>query len=106
MSDGRVRRAYLGIVGGPRPLPPRVATATGRDRGVEVVEVVPGSPAQQAGIRAEDLILEIDDVAVADMNDLQRVMDTTTIGRSVAVTVYRHGSNLKLEVTPAELIGD
>jgi S1-C subfamily serine protease len=106
MSDGRVRRAYLGIVGGPRPLPPRVAQATGRDRGVEVVEVVPGSPAQQAGIRAEDLILEIDDVAVADMNDLQRVMDTTTIGRSVAVTVYRQGSNVRLEVTPAELTGD
>jgi S1-C subfamily serine protease len=71
-----------------------------------VVEVVPGSPAQQAGIRAEDLILEIDDVAVADMNDLQRVMDTTTIGRSVAVTVYRQGSNQRLEVTPAELVGD
>ncbi|MGH2694105.1 MAG: S1C family serine protease [Actinomycetota bacterium] len=105
MSEGRVRRAYLGIVGGPRPLPPRVANATGRDRGIEVVEVVPASPAQQAGIRPEDLILEIDDVAVADMNDLQRVMDTTTIGRSVAVTVYRDGANLKLEVTPAELTG-
>src|ERR671918_1175304 len=91
MSEGRVRRAYLGIVGGPRPLPPRVARTTERERGIEVVEVVAASPAQQAGIRPEDLILEINDVAVADMNDLQRVMDSTTIGRALKGTLYRDG---------------
>ena len=105
MSEGRVRRAYLGIVGGPRPLPPRVARATERERGIEVVEVVAASPAQQAGIRPEDLILEINDVAVADMNDLQRVMDSTTIGRAIKVTVYRDGETRHLEVTPVELVG-
>src|ERR671925_1606283 len=54
MSEGRVRRAYLGIAGGPRPLPPRAARQVGRDRGLEVVQVVPGSPADRAGIRRED----------------------------------------------------
>src|SRR3954447_9153169 len=44
MRDGRVRRAYLGIAGGSRPLPPRVAGRLGRDRAIEVVEVVGGSP--------------------------------------------------------------
>lgn len=51
MRDGRVRRAYLGVTGGPRPLPPRAAQATGQRRGVEILSVVDGSPAQAAGLR-------------------------------------------------------
>src|SRR6266567_2200890 len=57
MSEGRFRRAYLGIAGGTRPLPPRLARELGRSAGVEVVEVVSGSPAAEAGLRAEDLIV-------------------------------------------------
>ena len=48
ISEGRVRRAYLGIAGGPSPLPPRARAETGAERGVEVVEVIDGSPAQRA----------------------------------------------------------
>src|SRR5256886_4752954 len=48
MRDGRVRRAYLGIAGGSRPLPPRSAAALNRSRGLEVVSVVVGSPAAEA----------------------------------------------------------
>ena len=51
MKEGRVRRAYIGIVGGSRPLPPRIATRLGREKGIEVVEVVTGSPAGRAGLR-------------------------------------------------------
>ena len=61
MSDGRFRRAYLGIAGGTRPLPPRLARELGRKAGVEVVEVVPGSPAAVADLRPEDLIVALDD---------------------------------------------
>jgi len=105
MSEGRVRRAYLGIVGGPRPLPPRVAHELGRDRGIEVVEVVRGSPADHAGLRAEDLILEIEGVALTDMNDLQRVMDQSAIGRELKITVHRNGKPVSKGVVPAELTG-
>src|SRR3954447_20960620 len=59
MSEGRVRRSYLGIAGGIRPLPPRLARELGRASGVEVVEVVEGSPASEAGVHAEDLIVEL-----------------------------------------------
>jgi S1-C subfamily serine protease len=45
MTEGRFRRAYLGIAGGSRPLPPRLARRLGRGSGVEVVQVVEGSPA-------------------------------------------------------------
>src|SRR6202012_3738386 len=53
MTEGRVRRAYIGIAGGPRPLPPQARARVGRKDGVEVVEVVDGSPAERSGLRAE-----------------------------------------------------
>ena len=103
MTDGLVRRAYLGIAGGPRPLPPRVATEVGRQRGIEIVEIVPGSPAARAGIRSEDLIVEVDGVPVSGMDDLQRLMDGSAIGRRMPVRVFRNGRTLTVDVTPVEL---
>ena len=103
MKDGFVRRAYLGVVGGPRPLPPRLARDLDRTHGIEVVQVVEGSPAQRAGIRPEDLLLEIAGTKLDRMEDLQRVMDGTVAGSAVSVTIHRGGRTLNLEVTPAEL---
>ncbi len=105
MREGRVVRAYLGIVGGPRPLPPRLADATGRKSGIEVVEVMRESPAARAGLRSEDLILRVDDQEVSGMDDLQRVMDATALGGSVPLEVFRNGKTLTVEVMPAELRG-
>ena len=103
MREGRVRRAYVGIAGGPRPLPPRVAGALGRDAGIEVVEVVPESPAERAGLRAEDLIVDVDGVPVADVGDLQRLMGPDRIGRPVELGVVRDGGRQALALTPVEL---
>jgi len=103
IGEGRVRRAYLGIVGGPRPLPPKVARASGRERGVEIVEVIPDSPAAVAGVRPEDLLLSIDGEAIAGMEDIQRVMDADAIGRALEVTVARRGDVRALTVVPSEL---
>src|SRR5436853_2483148 len=74
MSEGRFRRAYLGIGLGPRPLPPRLARELGRTGCVEVVEVVEGGPADQAGMRPEDLIVELDGTPIEGMDTLQRVV--------------------------------
>jgi S1-C subfamily serine protease len=103
MRDGRVRRAYLGIGGGPRPLPPRVAEQVGRHRGVEVVHVGEGSPAATAGLRAEDLILDVDGEPIEDLAALQALMVGDAIGRTVTLGVFRAGSFLSLPVTLAEL---
>jgi serine protease Do len=103
MSEGRFRRAYIGIAGGSRPLPPRLARELGRRSGVEVIEVVEGSPAARAGIRPEDLIVELDGVAVEDADDLQRLMVGELIGSAVQATVIRGGSVLRLDLVPAEL---
>src|SRR5438874_9862474 len=105
MTEGRFRRAYLGIAGGPRPLPPRLARKLGRTAGVEVVEVVEGGPADRAGLRPEDLIVELDGTPIEGMDELQRVIVSDLIGRSIRAKVIREGSERELELVPAELDG-
>jgi serine protease Do len=105
MADGRFRRAYLGIAGGTRPLPPRVAARLQRASGVEVVEVVEGSPAAQAGLRPEDLIVELNGVPVQSVDDIQRLMVGELIGSQVHARVLREGSERELDLVPIELVG-
>jgi serine protease Do len=105
MKDGRFRRAYLGIAGGPRPLPPRLARELGRKSGVEIAQVVEGGPADHAGMRAEDLIVELGGTPIEGMDDLQRVVVSEVIGRAVRAKVVRGGREQELELVPAELEG-
>jgi S1-C subfamily serine protease len=71
---------------------------------VEVVEVVEGSPAAHAGLRAEDLIVELDGTPVEAVDDIQRVMVADLIGSPVRARVIREGTELELELTPVELV--
>src|SRR3954471_11267570 len=94
IRDGRVRRAYLGIAGGSRPVPPRVAARTRRDRAIEGVEVVPrspgaapGPPAERAGRRAEALIVGLGEEPLRDVGDLQRLMTVDAIGRELRLEI-------------------
>jgi serine protease Do len=103
MREGRVTRAYLGIAGGSRPLPPRLARELGLTAGVEVVEVVEGSPAAKAGLRPEDLIVAVGGTAVEGADDLQRLMAGELIGEQVTATVIRDGRTLTIELVPVEL---
>jgi len=105
MAEGRFRRAYLGIAGGPRPLPPRLARELGRKSGVEIAQVVEGGPADRAGMRAEDLIVELEGTPIEGMDDLQRVVVGEVIGRAVRAKVVRGGREHELELVPAELDG-
>jgi S1-C subfamily serine protease len=103
MRNGRVRRAYLGIAGGTRPLPPAVAQRLGRKAGVEVQEVVAGSPAAAASLRGGDVIVSVGEVAVAKAGDLQRLMVEAQIGSRLPLTVLRSDKLVTIEVVPVEL---
>jgi S1-C subfamily serine protease len=103
MLDGRVRRAYLGIGGGERPLPPRIVARLGRDRGIEIAEVVEASPAAAAGLQPEDLLVEAAGRELRSVADLQRLMTEEMIGRALELVVVRDGEERRLSITPREL---
>jgi S1-C subfamily serine protease len=103
MRDGRVRRAYIGVAGGPRPVPPQARAAAGGATSVEVVEVVEDSPAARGGLRPEDLILAVNGAQVTRVEDLQRLMSADLIGVAVTVKVLRAGRAVELELVPSEL---
>jgi len=104
-ADGRVRRAYLGLVSTPSPLPAALAERTGRRRGLRIVDVVPGAPADRAGLRPGDLVLEAGRRPVADAQSLQRLLFTEAIGRPLPMTVYRNGAMVDVITAPTELTG-
>jgi S1-C subfamily serine protease len=105
VDDGRVRRAYLGLVSTPAPLPARLAERTGQRRGLRVVDVVPGSPADRAGLKPGDLVLEAGRRPVAEAQSLQRLLFADAIGQPLPVTVHRRGAMVDVITVPTELTG-
>ncbi|MDS0133471.1 S1C family serine protease [Amycolatopsis sp. NPDC004772] len=103
--EGRVRRAYLGVVGVPAPLPDDVAERTGQRAGLRVHEVVSGGPADRAGLRAGDLVLTVGRTRVSDAQGIQRQLFAEVIGTALPITVLRNGAMVDVYATPAELVG-
>ncbi|HEX4174936.1 MAG TPA: trypsin-like peptidase domain-containing protein [Acidimicrobiales bacterium] len=103
LREGRVRRAYLGVVGGGRPLSPRRAEELGQKSGVGIIEVPSGSPAERAGLRPTDTIVGVDGAAIEDSGDLQRLMTSDAIGRTLSLRVLRDDRLITIDVTPVEL---
>ncbi|WP_181062460.1 S1C family serine protease [Nocardia cyriacigeorgica] len=105
-ADGRVRRAYLGLVGVPAPLPEDVAERTGQDGGVRIVEVIGGGPADRAGLRRGDLVLSVARTEVRDAQGIQRQLFAEAIGAHLPVTVLRNGAMVDVIAVPSELTVD
>ncbi len=100
---GRVRRAFLGIVGGTRPLGQAVADRVGRARGLEVVQLLQPGPAASAGVRVGDIVVELDGTAIEGVGDLQRRLVGDVIGRRIDLRIQRGGESRSISVTPVEL---
>ncbi|GGM43806.1 serine protease [Longimycelium tulufanense] len=103
LAEGRVRRAYLGVVGMPAPLPADVARRTGQDTGVRLVEVMAGGPADRAGLHRGDLVLSVGREPVADAQGIQRQLFGEAIGLPLPVTVFRNGAMVDVIAVPADL---
>jgi serine protease Do len=104
VADGRVRRGYLGLVGAPTPLPAPVAQRTGQKTGLRLVEVIPGSPADRAGLRAGDLVLSAGRQPVTDAQGIQRQLFSEAIGARLPITVLRNGAMVDVITVPTELV--
>jgi S1-C subfamily serine protease len=105
MRDGRVRRAYLGLVTTPAPVPNALRDRTGVRHALRVVEVAPGSPAARAGLRGGDLLLSAAGLPTVDARSLQRLMFSAAIGRPLQLTVLRNGAMVDVIAEPVELTG-
>jgi S1-C subfamily serine protease len=105
MRDGRVRRAYLGLVTTPAPVPNALRDRTGVRNALRVVEVAPGSPAARAGLRGGDLLLSAAGLPTMDARSLQRLMFAAAIGKPLQLTVLRNGAMVDVIAEPVELTG-
>jgi S1-C subfamily serine protease len=104
LHDGRVRRAYLGLVSAPAPLPVTWSGRTDQRRALQVVEVVEQSPAEAAGLRRGDMVLAVDGRPLGDAGSLQRLLLEEAIGGRVEITVLRNGALVDVVAEPTELI--
>lgn len=103
MTEGRVRRAWLGIVSSQAPLPPPLAAKLGRRQGLRVAQVVAGSPAAQAALRPGDIVVAVAGQPMGTATHLQRWMVAEAIGRPVEITVWRNGALVDVIAVPQEL---
>jgi len=103
MRTGRVRRAWLGIVGAQMPLPSALAAKTGRTSGLRVAQVMAQSPAEQSGLRVGDVVVSVGGDTIASTTALQRAMVEDAIGRRLEITVWRNGALVDVIAFPREL---
>ena len=103
LRHGRVLRGYIGIAGGTLPLPPAAAERLGRRQAIGIMEVVEGSPAARAGLRAGDLIVEVGGRAVTKAGDLQGQMVGAAVGKPLEIEVLRDERLLRVTAVPVEL---
>lgn len=103
LSDGKVRRAFLGVATTPAPLPATLADRVGHRRGVRIVHVEPRSPAERAGLRVGDLLVSVDNEPVRDAQSLQRRMFADAIDQPLPVTTFRNGAMVDVIAIPIEL---
>lgn len=103
IHDGRVRRAYLGLVSTPAPLTPVQADRFGQRVALRVIEVVENSPAALSGLRDGDLVLAVDGEPLGDAQSLQSRLFADAIGQRMEVTVLRNGALVDAVAVPSEL---
>jgi S1-C subfamily serine protease len=103
MREGKVVRGYLGLAGQTVPFPKGAAARYGISipAGVQVVQIVPGGPAEKAGLRAGDVILSVDGKDAPSVDAIHRILDGRSIGRESQLRVLRRGEVISARITPA-----
>jgi S1-C subfamily serine protease len=105
LTQGRVRRAYLGISGRDRPLDKRLVRALSLPlmRAVEVMARDAEGPASQSDLRPGDLIVAVNDAPVDGIDALYRLVSRSPFGTALTLHVVRRTQSLRIELTPREL---
>ncbi len=104
LRDGRIRRSWIGVSAQTVPIHRRVVRFynLSQETGVVVLGVEEPSPARTAGLREGDVIVALDDKAVAGVDDLHRLLTDAQVGARCVLTVIRHTERLVLPIVPQE----
>jgi S1-C subfamily serine protease len=104
LRDGRIRRSYIGVSAQTVPIHRRVVRfyELAKESGALVLSVEEKSPAQRAGLREGDVIVAVEGLPVAGVDDLHRVLTDVRVGVSCSLTVLRHTEKLELKIVPEE----
>jgi S1-C subfamily serine protease len=104
-AHGRVRRAYIGVSGATVPIATRVVRHFGlrSSTAVHVLELVPGSPAAEAGVEGGDRMIALDGAPIDGIDGLQRLLDASWIGREGELQLLRRSSLISVKLRPVEL---
>jgi S1-C subfamily serine protease len=105
LTEGRVLRAYLGIAGQNVPLPVKIVRhlQLGNEAGVQIIDVVPNSPAYIGGLKEGDVIVSLNGNLVTKVDDIHRSLGKDVIGKKLTVVLLRDWINrLELSVVPVE----
>ncbi|HVX35014.1 MAG TPA: trypsin-like peptidase domain-containing protein [Hyphomicrobium sp.] len=104
LAHGRVRRGVMGIVAEHVVLPQSACHRHGLEQasGIGIRSVQQGGPAEQAGLVAGDILIALDSVPTAAVDDVARVLDAKRIRQKVAAHVLRNGEKLEFSIVPEE----
>jgi len=104
LQRGRIAHGYLGVGMQPVAFPQGTRQSLGlaAERGLLVVAVAAGSPAEQAGILLGDIIVAAEGSSVQNVHSLQPFLDSENVGKTIALDVVRGGQIVKLSVTVGE----
>ena len=110
-TTGKVEHPYLGIqmvtlspeVKESLNQDPNSPISVNEDRGVLIARVMPNSPAHQSGLRAGDVIIQVDNIAVTKADEIQQIVENVTVGSSLKMEIKRQGQPLNLDVKTAAI---
>ena len=104
LTQGKVRRSYLGIVGYQRLLDRRIVRfhKLNRNHAVEIVSIEPRGPARNSGLRTGDLVVAIRQEPVTSVDDMYRILAEWPVGQPLVLTVLRGKERLEISVFPIE----
>ena len=102
-SKGRVSRGWLGVL--IQPVTPKLAESFGMEKpqGAAIAKVLPGSPAELAGLQVGDVVLAFNEHPVERSSDLPPIVGSTSVGTTVPVEILREGETKIIQVLTAEL---